>query len=175
MSAMYEDLDLTYRRWRAAEDLGEDDEADAAFASIFEATVGSPLPSREFTAATMAAITAASHADARRKRMTRTAVLWAGVPAALAAAFFVAGPLLSAISAMLVAILNLSIAAVVWFASGPDIRSGLWSVLTGLGRAAGAFVSDPRVTFVMLACQGVAVVALAVLHRLLRREREWLK
>lgn len=175
MSAMYEDLDLSYRRWRAAEDLGEDDEADAAFASVFEASVGSPLPSSGFTATTMAAIAAASHADARRRRMVRKALLWAGVPGALAVAFVSAGPLLSAISAMLVAVLNLSIAAVVWFASGPDIRSSLWSVLAGLGRAAGAFVSDPRVTFVMLACQGIAVVALAVLHRLLGREREWLK
>jgi hypothetical protein len=175
MSAMYEDLDLTYRRWRAAEDLGDDDEADAAFASVFEASVGSPLPSPELTARTLAALAAASTADARRARLVRTALLWAGVPAALAAAYFGAGPLLSAISALLVAVLNLSIAAVVWFANGPDIQSGFWSVLTGLGRAAGAFVSNPRVTFVMLACQAIAVVALAALHRLLGREREWLK
>jgi hypothetical protein len=175
MSAMDEDRDLTYRRWRAAEALGQDDEADAAFASVFQSSVGSPLPSSELTARTMAAVAAAATADARRARFVRTALLWAGVPAGLAAAYFGAGPLVSAISATLVALLNFSIAAVVWFASGPDIRSGFWSVLTGLGRAAGAFVSDPRVTFVMLACQGIAVLALAALHRLLGREREWLK
>ena len=89
--------------------------------------------------------------------------------------YFGAGAALSALSSAFVGALNLLVAMVVWFANGPDVRTGVWSVLTGLGRAAAAFVADPRVTVAMLVFQVVAVAALAALHRLLGPGREWLK
>jgi hypothetical protein len=198
---MQENWSLNYRRWlsadrpdqaegesdpkgRRAPDAGADeadvtsrvdDEADAAFAALFEACVLAPLPSAEFTSDTMAAIAAATAADARRIRLVRKALTWAGVPAGIALIYFGAGPLFSVLSSALVGSLNLLVAVVVWFANGADVRSSLWSVMTGIGRAAAAFVADPRVTIAIVVFQVVAVAALAALHRLLGPEREWLK
>ena len=172
---MREDLDLNYRRWLNADHDGDDAEADAAFGAVFEACVSEPLPPAQFTAQTMAAIAAASAADAVRARVVRRVLLWSGVPAIALAIYFGAGAALSAVSSAFVGALNLLVALVVWFANGPDVRTGVWSVLTGLGRAAAAFVADPRVTVAMLVFQVVAVAALAALHRLLGPGREWLK
>ena len=172
---MHEELNAAYRRWRAADAHGADEEGDAAFKAVFDASISAPLPSAQFTARTMAAIAAGAVTDARRARFVRRALLWSGVPAGAAAVYFGAGMMLSILSNALVAALNLLVAVVVWSASGPDVRSGLWSVLTAMGRATAAFVSDPRVTVAMLVFQVVAVAALAALHRLLGPEREWLK
>ena len=70
--------------------------------------------------------------------------------------------------------MNLVISTVVWLANGGTARSSVWAVLSGVGRAAGVFVSDPRVTVALLACQVVAIAALVALHRLLG-DREMLK
>jgi hypothetical protein len=48
-------------------------------------------------------------------------------------------------------------------------------VLASMGRAAGAFVSDPKVTIVLLALQGIAIAAFIVLQRLLGSDAEYLK
>lgn len=171
---MDDDLTLNYIRWRNAEESGDDEDADEAFGAVFEASVSMPLPSREFTSNTMAAVAAAAAVDARRARVVRRTALWTGVPVGLAALYFGAGPVFRGISSALVAGLNLLIAAIVWFASGPETHSSVWSVLTSMGRATAAFVADPRVTVAMLAFQAIAVGALVALHRLLG-EREWLK
>jgi hypothetical protein len=202
---MREDVSLNYRRWLSADrpvgvpddsdsptatpepaDDGDpeseadggspvEDEADEAFAALYETCVSLPLPSAQFTSQTMAAIAAAAAADARRAKVVRRALVWSGIPAGIALAYFGAGPLFSALSNALVAGLNLLVAVVVWFANGADVRSGIWSAMTGIGRAAAAFVADPRVTIAIVVFQVVAVAALAALHRLLGPEREWLK
>jgi ABC-type multidrug transport system fused ATPase/permease subunit len=171
---MSDDLSLDYRRWRSSED-ADDDAADAAFAAVYEAAVSQPLPSREFVARTMAAVSAASEAQRRRSRLFRRALVWVGVPAAAVLLYLSAGTLISLASSALVQGLNLVVSTVVLFVSGSEARRPLWSLVTGLGRATAAFVSDPRVTVAMLAFQGVAVVALVALHRLLGSEREWLR
>jgi hypothetical protein len=179
---MHEDLDLNYRRWRNADELVDpdgdrrsDEDADAAFGAVFQACTSAPLPSAQFTSNTMAAIAATAAADARRARVARAVLLWSGLPAGAVVVYFGAGALLSALSSALVGALNLLVAIVVWFANGPDVRSGAWTLLTGMGRAAAAFVADPRVTIAMLVFQVIAVAALVALHRLLGPEREWLK
>jgi hypothetical protein len=172
---MQEDLSLAYRRWRRADEDGDEDAADAAFGAVYEACSLAPLPAPELTSRTMAAIADATIADARRARVARQALLWSGLPAGAAALYFGAGALLSVLSGALVAALNLLVGLVVWLASGPDVRSSLWSVLTGIGRVAAVFIADPRVAIAVLVIQVVAVVALAALHRLLGPEREWLK
>ena len=164
-----------YRRWLEADEQGEDDEADAAFTRLFDTCVPAPLPSVRFTETTMAAVAEARAVDAVRSRRLRRVLLWSGAPIGAAALYFGAGAALSALSNGVVASLNLLVAAVVWFANGYDTRSTVWTLLTGLGRAALALAADPRVTVAMLVFQAVAVVALAVLHRLLGPEREWLK
>jgi hypothetical protein len=152
-----------------------EDEADSAFAAVYEACVSAPLPSAQFTSQTMTAIATATAADARRAKMVRNVLVWSGMPAGIALAYFGAGPLFSVLSSAFVAALNLLVAVVVWFANGADVRSSLWSVMTGIGRAAAVFVADPRVTIAIVVFQVVAVAALAALHRLLGPEREWLK
>jgi hypothetical protein len=107
--------------------------------------------------------------------VARKALVWTGLPAGVALVYFGAGPLFSVLLNALVAGLNLLVAVVVWFANGADVRSSLWSALNGIGRAAAAFVADPRVTIAIVVFQVVAVAALAGLHRLLGPEREWLK
>ena len=172
---MQEDLSLTYRRWRSADERGDEDEADAAFGAVFDACISEPLPSAQFTSQTMAAIGSATAADSRRAKLVRAVLLWSGLPAGAVAVYFGAGTLLSLLSGAFVGALNLLVAVVVWFANGPEVRSSVWSVLTGIGHADAAFVADPKVTIVMLVLQVVAVAALVALHRLLGPEREWLK
>jgi hypothetical protein len=169
-----DDLTRDYERWRFAEEHGEDDAADAAFRAVFDASISSPLPSREFATRTMAAIADASAIDARRARAGRAMLIWGGLAASVVAVYFGAGALLSVLSSAVVGALNLVISTVVWFANGGSARSSIWAVLTGIGRAAGVFVSDPRVTMALLACQAVAIGALVALHRLLG-DRELLK
>jgi len=172
---MRDDLTEQYRRWLEADDQGHDDEADASFERLFDACVPTPLPSVRFTETTMAAIAEAAVADAKRAKRLRQVLLWSGVPLGAVGLYFGAGALFWALSTGLVAGLNFLVAVVVWFANGHDVRSSLWTMLTGLGRAALAFVADPRVTIAILVFQAVAVAALAALHRLLGPEREWLK
>jgi hypothetical protein len=172
---MQEDLTRNYQRWREADVRGDDRESDQAFADVFKACVSEPLPSAAFTARTMSAIAAAGAADARRALLIRRALVWSGVPVACVAAYFAAGPLLSILSDAFVALLNLLVRFVVLLANGASLRSGAWSLLTAIGRAAAVLVTDPRVTVAMLVFQVVAVAALAALHRLLGPEREWSK
>jgi hypothetical protein len=172
---MRDDATEQYRRWLEADERSEDDEADAAFTRLFDTCVPAPLPPVRFTETTMAAVAEARTVDALRARRLRRVLLWSGLPIGGAALYFGAGAALSALSTGVVACLNVLVAAVVWFANGHDTRSTVWTLLTGLGRAALALAADPRVTVAMLVFQAVAVAALAVLHRLLGPEREWLK
>jgi hypothetical protein len=158
-------------RWQTAEAGGRDDEADAALKAVF----GDAMPQHhvplQFTAATMAAIAAADEADARRARRAKRVAAWGGAAAAIAAVWFGFGPIVSALSRTLAFGLNLLVGFVVWLASGsgPDA----WSVVANLGRAAAAFASDPSVSMVILALQGIAIAALVALHRLLGSETEY--
>ena len=172
---MRDDVTEQYRRWLEADAEAQDDEADASFGRLFDTCVPTPLPSVRFTETTMAAIAETTAADARRSRRTRRVLVWSGVPVLVVGLYFGAGAALSALSTGLVAGLNFLVGVVVWFANGHDARSTVWSVLTGLGRASLAFAADSRVTVAMVVFQAVAVAALAVLHRLLGPDREWLK
>ena len=172
---MDEELTRTYRRWRHAEATADEDEADVAFASLFEASVSSPLPSRDLTPKTLAAIAAASADDARRDRRLRAAMVGAGGVGGLVVLYFGSGPILSGVSGALVGGLNLLVATIVWFAEGGATRAGVWSALSGLGRAAAALVAEPKVTVGIIGFQAVAAAALVALHRLLGGDREWLK
>jgi hypothetical protein len=172
---MDEELTRTYRRWRHAEANASEDEADATFASLFDASVSSPLPSRDLTSKTLAAIAAASAQDARRARRLRTGLAWAGGLSAVVFLYFGSGLLLSGLSGALVGGLNLLVATIVWFAEGGSTRAGVWSALSGLGRATAALVAEPKVTVGIIGFQAVAAAALIALHRLLGNDREWLK
>ena len=170
---MNDDVDRLYTRWLSADDALQDDDADAAFGAVTAAVLPPRTVSLQFTAATTGAIAAAMAADARRARHARRSLGWGGVAIGVLAAYFGAVPALSMMSTVLVASLDGIIRAVVWGLNGPD--SSVWSVLNSLGRAAAAFVLDPKVTIVMLTIQGIAITALVVLRRLLGSDREFLE
>lgn len=166
-----DDLEKRYARWRDAEDAGldhqDDDAADATFGALFSAAVPEVRVPSGFTSDTMQVIAQVAAEDALRARRTRRVVGVGSVAAAVVALYFGAGPALSLLSSAFVSTLDVLVAAVVWFASSAETRPDLWAVLASVGRAAGAFVSDPTVTIVLLALQGIAIAAFVALQRLL--------
>lgn len=172
---MDEDLLRSYRRWQALEDGGQDDQADRAFRTVFNAAV-TPVPvSQAFTARTMAAIAAAAARDARRARRVRVAAAAGGIAGGTAAAYFAAGFVLSAVSAVFVGLLDLLIVGVVYVASAMQSGIDVWSVAASLGRAMAAVAADPRVAVGLVMIQGVAIAAFVALRRLLGSDVELLK
>jgi hypothetical protein len=166
-----DDLEKRYARWRDAEDAGLDPQDDAAadttFGALFSAAVTEVRVPDGFASSTMQVVAQVAAQDALRARRTRRVVGIGSVAAAAVALYFGAGPALSLLSSAFVSALDVLVAAVVWLASSADTRPDLWAVLASVGRAAGAFVSDPTVTIVLLALQGIAIAAFVALQRLL--------
>ncbi|OFW05703.1 MAG: hypothetical protein A3H96_11650 [Acidobacteria bacterium RIFCSPLOWO2_02_FULL_67_36] len=171
---MYEDLDHRYRQWRAADEDGRDEDADAAFGVVFGA-VPEPAVSQAFTAATMARIADVAVREARAAKQRRRAVLAGGFAAAVVSVYFGAGLLVSGLSAIFGKLFDVFVALTVRTADGVQAGAGAWNVLASLGRALGAFVADPAVTFGLIAIQGVAIAALVTLQRLLGSEEDSFK
>ncbi len=164
----------SYRRWQAAEADGRDDEADAEFGVVF-GTVPQPGVAAAFTARTMEAVAAAAAREARRARRTRAATLAFGLTGGIAGVYFGAGLLITVVSTVMTRGFDLLIGAVVRMAGAAQTGADLWSVVTSMGRAAVAFAADPTVTMMLFALQGIAVVALIALQRLLGTDEESLK
>jgi hypothetical protein len=171
---MYEDLNHRYRQWRAADEGGRDDDADAAFGTVFDSVPEQPV-SATFAAGTMARIAEISAREARAAKRLRRGVVIGGIAAAAVSAYFGAGLLVSALSAIFGRLFNLFVAITVRTADGVQTGVGVWGVLSSLGRALGAFVADPAVTFALIAIQGIAIVALVTLQRLLGSEEDSFK
>jgi hypothetical protein len=161
-----------YRRWQAAEASERDDDADAAFQSVFESVVPERPISLEFTTRTMTAVAETAAIDARRTRQARTAGLWGAIAATVAAVYVGGGWAVGFISAAFVGLLNLLLAAVVRTVEAFQTGAGVWGVLSSLGQAASAVAADPTVTFGMIAISAVAIAALVALQRLLGSDEE---
>jgi hypothetical protein len=181
MNAM-DDLNRLHARWRAAEpgpdvpmDDGPDDAADAAFGALFTAAVPPVRVPGAFAAETMQAVSRVAAEDTVRARRTRRVLGVGSVAASLIALYFGSAPALALLSSLFVTTLDVLVATVVWFASSADSRPDLWSVIGNMGRAAGAFVSDPKVTIVLLTLQGIAIAAFIGLQRLLNSGPEYYK
>ena len=88
---MDDQLNRKYQRWRDAEAEGRDDEADSAFAAVFEAVARqAPVPA-SFTARTMDAVAEAAARDVRRARRVRTLLVPAAAVGLAVALYFSAG------------------------------------------------------------------------------------
>lgn len=170
-----DDLNRTYRRWLAADAQGRDDEADAELEALFGQIVPQPGVTAGFTARTMEAIAGAAAAEASRARRVRRSVIAAGVAGGAVAAYFGASVLLTVISATFSRTFDLLIGLVVGMAGAAQTGAGVWSVLSGVGRAAVSFAADPSVTMMLFALQGIAVAALLALQRLLGTDEESFK
>lgn len=171
---MEDDLIRQCHRWLAADQAGRDEEADAAFKKAFAALPDLPA-GPGFTAATLQAVAAAVAADARRARRARVGVITVASIGTVLGLYFGAGLIVSALSTAMVGLLDLIVAMVVRGANAADQGANLWSVLFGLGRAAAAFLAEPKVTVTLLAIQGIAAAALFALQRLLGADAESFK
>lgn len=169
---MDDELKTGYRRWIDADGAGRDDEADAAFRSLFRDVAPDAPASPEFTTRTMQALSAEAVRTAVRARRTRRALAIASAAGLAAATYFGAAYVLSAMTTASVGLFDLVVGAVVRTAAAARAGTDLWSVLGTLGNAASAFVADPKVTFVLLVLQGLALGALVALQRLLGSDGE---
>lgn len=169
---MNDDLTSGYRRWLEADESGLDDDGDAALGSIFQEISRTEPPSLTFTSRTMEAIAAEAERDARRARLTRRSAAVAGTAGLAAGVYLGAGVILPAMASALLALFDFLVGAIVRTSAGIQAGAGLWGLLGSLGHAASAFVSDPKVTFVLLVLQGFAIAALVALQRLLGSDGE---
>ena len=165
---MNEDLNWHYGRWRAAEDEGRDDDADAAFKAVFDRVVPTDLVAPAFTARTMEAVHRAATTDARRSRRTRRLLIGGGLIGGVTTAYYGAGLAVTAA----IGLINLLVAAIVESSTRLNSGAGVWGLLVSLGRATAAFIAEPEVTFVIIAIHGVAIAALYAMHRLLGSDGE---
>lgn len=170
-----DDINRSYRRWQVAEADGRDDDADAEFALVFGATLPDMAVQASFTTRTMEAVAAAAAKEGRRARRVRLASVAAGVLALVTGAYFGAAFVVTLVSTVVVGGFDLLIGLVVRTAGAAQTGADLWSVLSGVGRAAAAFAANPTVTMTLIALQGVAVAALLALQRLLGVDEESLK
>ncbi len=171
---MDDELTRQCRRWLAADETGRDDEADAAFKKAFGALPAVPI-SGAFTARTLQAVTLAVAAEARRARRARVAGIATASLGIALGLYFGAGFIVSALSTAMVGLLDLLVSIVVNGANAANHGANMWSVLFGLGRAAAAFLTEPKVTVTLLAIQGIAAAALFALQRLLGADAESFK
>lgn len=169
---MDDELKSRWRQWADAETSDREDEADAAFGEVWRETAREVLPAPAFTGRAMEAIAAEAVREAARAARLRRLGAAAAAVGVIAATWFGAGYAAAAARTVFVGLFNLSIGAVVTTASGVQAGAGLWSLLGSLGQAASAFVADPRVTFVLLVLQGLALAALVALQRLLGSDGE---
>lgn len=175
MNDLDDDLARGYSRWRALEDEGRDDDADAAFGSVFREAAEDRPVSLAFTARTMAAVAAAAEQDARRARRTRKVLVPIGAAAAAGLLYVSGGFIVSAMATSAMWVMNLLIESVVGVAKNAETGVDLWSLARSLGRAAAAFMSSPTVTVSIIAIQGIAMAALIALQRLLGSDGEFYK
>jgi hypothetical protein len=171
---MYQDLDHRYRQWRSADEEGRDEDADAAFAVVFGSVPEQPVGA-SFTASTMARIADVTVREARAARRMRRVVLTGGVAAAALSVYFGAGLVVTGLSAIFSGLFDLFVGITVRTADGVQTGAGVWSILASLGRALGAFIAAPTVTFALIAIQGIAIAALVTLQRLLGSEEDSFK
>lgn len=171
---MDDELTRQCRRWLEADEAGREEDADAAFKRAFAALpdvrVGAP-----FTARTVEAVSVALAADARRARRVRVAVVAAATIGTALGLYYGAGLIVAALSTAMLGLIDLLVALVVNGTRAADQGANVWSVLFGLGRAAAAFLTEPKVTVTLLAIQGIAAAALFALQRLLGADAESFK
>ena len=172
LQAVDEELTRNVHRWLEADIEGQDDEADSACRAVFAEAVSEPAVPLTFAARTMEAIGTATAQDARRARLMRRAMLGGGALSGVAAAYFGGAWAIATLSAIIIRSLDLLLGATVRVASSVQAGADAWTVLSSIGRAVGAFVSDPTVTVAMLTMQGLAIAALFALQRLLGTDTE---
>jgi hypothetical protein len=173
MREIDDELVRGYRRWRAMEDAGREDEADAAFGRVFREASGDVPVLAGFPADTMAAVASAVEQDAQRARRTRKVLVPVGTAAAAVLLYVGGGFLVSAMATAVMWAVNLAIGSIVGVATNAEAGVGVWSVARSLGRAAASFASSPVVTISIIAIQGVAMAALIALQRLLGSDGEF--
>jgi hypothetical protein len=159
---MNSDLD----RWLAADRAGRNDDADAAFKSVFRAAPVDARPA--FVDGVMEAI---ARDVARRRRRTRIAAA-TGLAASILIGLAVAVALIAKGPQILVWSVDSAVAATVWMSGALENGLDLWGVLGQVASAAAAVIATPQVASVLIAIQAIGAAALYGLHRILGSEQE---
>jgi hypothetical protein len=123
----------------------------------------------------MELVAAAAARETRRVRRLRIGSAAAALAALGTGAYFGAGVIVSLVSTLVVSGFDLLIGVVVRTAGAAQTGAGVWSLLSGIGRAVASVAADPGVTMTLIALQGLAVAALLALQRLLGVDEESLK
>jgi hypothetical protein len=173
MREIDDELVRGYRRWRAMEDAGREDEADAAFGPVYREASGDLPVSPGFAAETMSAVAATVERDAQRARRTRKVLVPVAAAAAAVLLYLGGGLIVSAMATSVMWAVNLVIGSIVGVATNAETGAGVWSVARSLGRAVASFISSPVVTLSIIAIQGIAMAALIALQRLLGSDGEF--
>lgn len=106
-------------------------------------------------------------------RRVGTALVASAIGVVTATALTV-GPVLLApvLIGQFVRLLNLSARGFVWMVQAAENGWDIWAILAAIGRALGTAISAPSVALALVGLELVGVVALYVLRRLLRLEKE---
>ena len=161
-----------YRRWHAADADGREEDADEAFQALFQSIAADEPVPPGFTARTMTAIATAVAVDARRAKSARLAITSVSCIATAVAIYTGAGLALSFASAAFLGLVNLLVAAVVGTVEAFRTGTGIWGVMSSMGRATSAVASDSSVTVALIVISAVAIAALVALQRLLGSDEE---
>jgi hypothetical protein len=159
---MNSDLD----RWLSADRAGRDDEADAAFKTVFRAARLEARPA--FVDGVMEAI---AQDTARRKRRARLAAV-TGLAASIFIGLVLTVVLIAKGPRILVWAVDSAVAATVWMSGALENGLDVWGILGQIASAAAAVITTPQVASVLIAIQAIGAAALYGLHRILASEQE---
>jgi hypothetical protein len=156
-----------WRRWIRAEDEGRDDDADAAFGTVFRAVPrASARPG--FADRVMLAV---AQAEARRARRARVAAFISIAASAVLGVSLVIA-LVAYSPRLLLWTLDAAVQAALWIVDAVGRGLDVWAILAQVGRTTAAIVAAPQVTFSLVAIGLVGVMALYGLHRIFGLEQE---
>lgn len=160
---MNADLVREWRRWATAERDGQDDLADLACRAVVRA-LPADVPRPDFADRVMQAV---ERRAVWQARVTRALVLVGStVLAVLAIAAILQLPRL------LLAVLDLGVAALVWVVLALERGLDVWAILAQMGRTAATVIAAPQVTFALVGIALIGAAALYALQRILESEEQ---
>lgn len=158
---MNADLVRDWRHWAAAERDGQDDLADLACRGMVRALPVREAPP-EFADRVMRAV--------ERRVVQKARAAKALVLAASAVSIVLAIGLLLQLPRLLLAVLDMGVAAVVWMVVALERGLDVWAILAQIGRTTAAVLAAPQVTFAVVAIALTGAAALYALQRILESE-----
>jgi hypothetical protein len=155
------------QRWMTADQGGRDDEADAAFKSVFRAIPAVPAEPA-FVDRMMEAL---ARDAVRRRRRARIAAA-TGMAASTLIGLGVLAALIAQGPRLIIWVVDGIVAAALWMSVAFENGLDVWAMLTQIASAAAAVIATPEVSSVLIAIGAVGALALYGLHRVFSSEQE---